>query len=217
MEVAQQLIDDWQKPLSHGSPALAELAPRQAGSLEPLMDVEVKEVHLGFRHARLGVGVRAHELHQRGFGQPGLQGRLRFPEHSHIVLVEQIVARGGDVDQALGQVGIQSGDAGGLGKRIRRPEPIGEEELHHRAEDLLFLLGARDGVERDLAPFEELDEANAFDVMSCEPAVRSGVNELERSKVVQTADRLARGSAELFSRQSMNGIGFHGASSRILP
>ena len=31
------------------------------------MDVEVEEVHLGFRHASLRVGVHPGELHQRGF------------------------------------------------------------------------------------------------------------------------------------------------------
>ena len=89
------------------------------------------------------------------------------------MLVQRIVASVGGLGQAPGQVGVQIGDPRGLGEGIARPDAIREEKLHHRAEDLFLLLGSGDCLQRDLAPFEELDQANALDVLSPEPLVYS--------------------------------------------
>src|SRR5206468_2716208 len=100
-------------------------------------------------------------------------------------------------------------DVDGLRKRIRRPDTIGEKELQHRAEDFFRVFSSGDSFRRDLAPFEELDQANALNVFSRKPLVCLRANECERSQPAQALDWLPRGRAELVSGQRPNGVWSH--------
>ena len=111
------------------------------------------------------------------------------------MLVHRVVACAGGFSQAPSQLRIQPGDVGGLCKGIRWPDPIGEEELQHRAENLVLLFGSSDGLQWDLASFEKLDQANTLDVFSRKQILSLGANECKRSQPMQVLDGLSGGQS----------------------
>jgi hypothetical protein len=86
---------------------------------------------------------------------------------------------------------------------------------HHRAQDRFVSFSAGERLRLDLPPFEELNQANALDVVTRERPLAVRTEELERSPMAHALDRLPGGRAELLGGQLRSGVLFHGGSPRV--
>src|SRR5262245_20707780 len=201
VKIPDHWLHERQHVVSHGLGALTQVMARETRRLEPLVDVEVKQAHFGFRHTFQGVRVDPDELHERVFREAGIEGDLRLLQHSDIVLVHRLVARSGGVSQAASDVGVQPHDLDRLCEGISPSDAARIEEVHDRREDGLVSLAARDPLEWNLPPLEKLDEADPFDVFRGKslPGVRA--DKPKRSQLLQAFGGLPGGGTELLDRQ----------------